>query len=40
MSKRQSVLIGPDQKVIKFYESVSPETHVEEVLRDIKAQKK
>lgn len=37
ISKRQSVLIGPDQKVVYFYESVDPETHVAEVMKDIKA---
>jgi peroxiredoxin Q/BCP len=36
-TKRQSVLIGPDQKVVRFYESVSPETHVAEVIKDIKS---
>lgn len=37
---RQSILIGPDAKVIKFYDSVDPSKHVEEVLADIKAAKK
>jgi peroxiredoxin Q/BCP len=37
LSKRQSVLIGPDQKVVHFYDSVNPETHVAEVMKDIKA---
>lgn len=40
LSKRQSVLIGPDQKVVKFYESVNPEKHVDEVVADIQAAKK
>lgn len=40
MFKRQSVLVGPDQKVVRFYESVDPQTHVEEVIKDIKAAKK
>lgn len=40
LSKRQSVLIGPDQKVIRFYDTVDPKTHVEEVIKDIKAAKK
>ncbi|MGE3263131.1 MAG: peroxiredoxin [Bacteriovoracia bacterium] len=37
---RQSILIGPDGKVLRFYESVDPAKHVEEVLADIKAAKK
>lgn len=37
-SKRQSVLVGPDGKVIKFYDEVSdPGRHAEIVLADIKA---
>ncbi len=39
-SKRQSVLIGPDGKVVKFYESVDPATHTQEVIADIQAAKK
>jgi peroxiredoxin Q/BCP len=34
-TKRQSILFGPDGKAIRFYESVDPKTHVEEVLQDI-----
>jgi peroxiredoxin len=34
--KRQSVLVGPEGKVLRFYESVDPKKHVEEVLSDIK----
>jgi peroxiredoxin len=34
--KRQSILVGPDGKVVRFYESVTPEKHVAEVLEDIK----
>jgi peroxiredoxin Q/BCP len=37
LSKRQSVLIGPNQKVVKFYDNVDPKTHVSEVISDIKA---
>jgi peroxiredoxin Q/BCP len=33
--KRQSVLIGKDGHVIKFYEDVDPEKHAEEVLKDL-----
>lgn len=38
--KRQSILIGPDMKVVKFYDSVDPAAHVAEVIADIKAAKK
>lgn len=34
--KRQSVLVGPNGKVVHFYDSVSPEKHVDEVLADIR----
>jgi thioredoxin-dependent peroxiredoxin len=34
--KRQSVLIGPDGKVVAFYESVDPSKHVAEVMADVK----
>jgi peroxiredoxin Q/BCP len=37
LHQRQSVLIGPDGKVKKFYASVDPATHVNEVLRDIQS---
>jgi peroxiredoxin Q/BCP len=37
LSKRQSVLVSPEGKVLKFYETVDPKTHVEEVVKDIKA---
>jgi peroxiredoxin Q/BCP len=40
LSKRQSVLIGPNQKVVKFYETVNPSSHVDEVLKDIQAASK
>jgi thioredoxin-dependent peroxiredoxin len=36
-SKRESLLIGTDGKVIKHYVNVNPETHVDEVLADLKA---
>jgi thioredoxin-dependent peroxiredoxin len=35
--KRQSVLIGPDGKVAKFYDSVDPTIHSDEVMKDIQA---
>ena len=35
LSKRQSVLIGPDGNILKFYETVDPKGHVEEVIKDI-----
>jgi peroxiredoxin Q/BCP len=34
---RQSVLIGPNGKVAKFYPSVNASTHAEEVLKDLAA---
>ena len=34
---RQSILIGRDGKVAKFYPSVNPATHTEEVLKDLEA---
>jgi peroxiredoxin Q/BCP len=34
--KRQSVLIGPDGKVLHFYGDVDPAKHVSEVIADIK----
>jgi thioredoxin-dependent peroxiredoxin len=41
LSKRQSVLIGPDGRVIKFYDEVkNPGDHAHTVLQDIKSQKK
>lgn len=36
LHKRQSVLIGKDGKVIRFYDSVDPVAHVAEVISDIK----
>lgn len=35
LTKRQSVLIGPDRKIIQFYSDVNPENHTREVLADI-----
>jgi peroxiredoxin Q/BCP len=35
--KRQSVLVGPDGKIVRFYESVDPAKHVEDVIADVKA---
>lgn len=37
LTKRKSLLIGPDGKVIRFYQDVDPSTHTQEVLKDIKA---
>lgn len=34
--KRQSILIGPDGKVLRFYSDVDPARHVAEVISDIK----
>jgi thioredoxin-dependent peroxiredoxin len=36
-SKRQSLLIGPDGKIIKRYDDVDPDTHKDIVLNDLKA---
>jgi peroxiredoxin Q/BCP len=33
--KRQSVLIGKDQKVVQIYHDVDPDTHTAEVLKDV-----
>ena len=35
--KRQSVLIGKDGRVLKFYADVNPDTHTAEVLKDVAA---
>lgn len=34
--KRRSVLIGPDGKVVRFYEDVNPASHASEVIADIR----
>jgi len=34
--KRQSVLIGPDGKVIQFYKNVDPDTHAQQIMEDMK----
>lgn len=39
LAKRQSALIGPDGKLIRFYDSVNPKDHSKEVLEDIKKAK-
>lgn len=36
LTKRESVLIGPDGKVIQVYESVDPKTHTQKVIQDLK----
>jgi peroxiredoxin Q/BCP len=36
LSRRESVLIGPDGKVVRFYGDVDPSSHTQEVLNDIK----
>jgi thioredoxin-dependent peroxiredoxin len=38
--KRQSVLIGPDGKVARFYADVDPQKHTQEVLKDLQELKK
>lgn len=35
LDRRQSVLVGPDGKVLKVYDSVNPNHHAQEVLADI-----
>lgn len=40
LHKRQSLLVGPDGRVVKFYDDVDPAKHADEVLKDIKAMKK
>lgn len=36
LSKRQSVLVNPEGKVVKFYDDVDPAKHADDVLKDIK----
>ena len=36
ISKRQSLLVDADGKVVRFYKDVDPETHTAEVLADLK----
>lgn len=35
VNKRQSFLIGPDGRVVRFYEDVDPSHHAEQVMQDI-----
>ncbi len=35
LTKRESVLISPEQKIVKIYSDVNPTTHFQEVLEDI-----
>jgi peroxiredoxin Q/BCP len=35
-TSRESVLIGPDRKIIRIYKDVAPEKHTQEVIGDIK----
>jgi len=35
LTKRETVLIGPDGKLLKVYENVNPKEHAKEVIRDI-----
>jgi len=39
LTKRQSALIGPDGKLVRFYDSVNPKDHAKEVLKDIEKAK-
>ena len=34
--QRKSVLVGPDGKVVRFYDDVNPVTHTSEVLEDVR----
>lgn len=34
--RRKSVLVGPDGKVVRFYDDVNPSTHAREVVDDVK----
>lgn len=40
VTRRSSFLINPEGLIIKVYESVKPELHIEEVLRDLEEYKK
>ncbi len=40
LTKRQSLLIGPDGKVLKVYRDVDPSKHSDQVLEDLKSFKK
>jgi peroxiredoxin Q/BCP len=35
MTQRQSILIGPDGKIIQFYKDVDPDTHAQQVMKDV-----
>lgn len=35
--KRESILVGPDGKIAQVYTSVDPETHADQVLKDLAA---
>jgi peroxiredoxin Q/BCP len=37
---RTTFLINPEGKIAKIYESVKPETHAEEILKDLKSLQK
>jgi peroxiredoxin Q/BCP len=38
--ERKSVLIGPDGKLVKFYNDVDPATHAQQVIKDIQGAKR
>ncbi len=40
LHQRQSILIGPDMKVIRFYPEVDPRTHADEILKELQAIKR
>jgi peroxiredoxin Q/BCP len=37
LSSRETVLIGPDRKLVKFYEDVDPGVHTLDLMKDIQA---
>ena len=37
LTRRESILIGPDGKVVHFYGDVDPAKHTQEVIADINA---
>jgi peroxiredoxin Q/BCP len=40
LTKRETVLIGPDGRLIRIYENVNPKEHAKEVIKDIESASK
>jgi peroxiredoxin Q/BCP len=40
LSKRETVLIGPDGRLLQVYESVNPKDHAQQVIKDIESSKR